>query len=65
MGGSERVVPRCGSGTTPCWELVDAAGCPGRSLRISDPDRTAGGSVAKASCSTCVSVDDPACPTAP
>ena len=57
----KRVVPSCAAAAAPCWELTDHARCPGRYLRVSDPDRTTSGVVATASCSTCVSADDPRC----
>jgi hypothetical protein len=57
----KRVVPACAVGPAPCWELTDNAACPGRFLRVSDPDRSAAGAVATASCSTCTGPDDPRC----
>jgi hypothetical protein len=57
----KRVVPSCAVAPAPCWELTDNAACPGRFLRISDPDRRAAGALATASCSTCAGPDDPRC----
>ena len=57
----KRVIPSCAGAPAPCWELTDNAACPGRYLRVSDPARNAAGAVATASCSTCVSADDPRC----
>ena len=41
--------------------MTDDVRCPGRFLRVSDPDRSAAGTVATASCSTCTGPDDPRC----
>jgi hypothetical protein len=57
----KRAIPSCAVAPAPCWELTDNSGCPGRYLRVSDPDRAAAGSVATASCSTCTGPDDPRC----
>jgi hypothetical protein len=58
---STRIIPSCAAGAPPCWEIGDAASCPGRFLRVADPDRAAAGTVATASCATCIGPDDPRC----
>jgi hypothetical protein len=59
--GQKRVLPSCANAPAPCWEITDNTACPGRFLRVSDPDRSAAGAVATASCSTCTGPDDPRC----
>jgi hypothetical protein len=61
IAAQKRAIPSCAVAPAPCWEMSDDAACPGRFLRVSDPERSAAGTVATASCGTCVSANDPRC----